>query len=109
MSLVTPYVDEKTQKLHILRSLIMNYYAVEGHGTGGSLHIVLDDHNYERTHIKFCLDEAKKCKDLMGIEIATRMLEFSDEENKVLVETGWEIDELIGSSYKAAYIMAYKK
>jgi hypothetical protein len=43
-----------------VRPLIDAYYALPGNGAGGELHCVLDDHNYERCHIRSTLDRAQK-------------------------------------------------
>ncbi len=43
-----------------VRPLIDAYYKLDGNGAGGELHIVLDDHNYERSHIRYCISAAQK-------------------------------------------------
>jgi len=40
--------------------LIEAYYALPGNGAGGELHIVLDDGNYQRSSVNFCIDRARK-------------------------------------------------
>jgi hypothetical protein len=42
-----------------VRPLIDAYYLLDGNRSGGGLHIVLDDGNYERCHVQFCIDTAK--------------------------------------------------
>lgn len=41
-----------------VRPLIDVYYLLSGNGAGGDLHIVLDDHNYERHNIQYCIDRS---------------------------------------------------
>lgn len=41
-----------------VRPLIDEYYALPGNGAGGGLHIVLDDGNYERGNVQYCIDRA---------------------------------------------------
>lgn len=43
-----------------VRPLIEAYYELPGNGAGGELHIVLDDSNYERGHIRWCIEGATK-------------------------------------------------
>ena len=43
-----------------VRPLVRAYYALPGNGAGGELHAVLDDHNYERSSIRYCIARASK-------------------------------------------------
>lgn len=43
-----------------VRPLIDAYYALPGNLAGGELHVVLDDGNYERHHIRWCISNAQK-------------------------------------------------
>ncbi len=43
----------------------------------GSLHIVLDDGNYESNHVKFCVEYAKMTGDVEGESLANILLEMS--------------------------------
>ena len=38
-------------------SLVTAYMQMPGHSTGGPLHIVLDDMNVEKHHIRWCVEE----------------------------------------------------
>lgn len=38
-----------------VRPLVREYYAMPGNLAGGGLHVVLDDGNYERRAIRYCL------------------------------------------------------
>ena len=69
MSLTAAQIIETCQALHRrstkptlpeVRPLVDAYYELPGNGAGGELHIVLDDHNYERSHIRWCIAQAKK-------------------------------------------------
>lgn len=77
------------QKAYMLFELINIYY--EFYGAGGSLHIVLDDGNYEDHHIKVCIEEAKKNNDYWGEVIGTMMLGLSEGEKEQICERGYEI------------------
>jgi hypothetical protein len=43
-----------------VRPLVNAFYELPGNGAGGDLHTVLDDDNYERSHIRYCLDHPMK-------------------------------------------------
>lgn len=43
-----------------VRPLVDAYYKLDGNGAGGELHVVLDDYNYERHCISYCIENAKK-------------------------------------------------
>ena len=43
-----------------VRPMIDAWYALPGYGAGGPLHGVLDDHNYERCHIRWSIDNAER-------------------------------------------------
>lgn len=56
------------------------FYLLEGNGAGGSLHIVLDDNNWERSNVEFCLKWAQDRNDAAGTALATLLLELTDEQ-----------------------------
>lgn len=70
---------------NLLKAMIQAYYQMEGNSTGGSLHIVLDDGNYERHHVEFCLQWAKDRDDPDGVMLAGHLLLLTDEERRVLL------------------------
>lgn len=39
--------------------IVKAYYELDGNGAGGDLHVVLDDGNYHRSHIKWCIMAAR--------------------------------------------------
>ena len=51
-----------------------------GNVVGGSLHIVLSDGNIEHDNVRFCLAEAEKNEDWVGVALAKVLLELSEEE-----------------------------
>lgn len=59
-------------------SLREAFYAIPGNGAGGSLHVVLDDHNWERESVQFCRDWAIRESDEVGQAFADALLELSD-------------------------------
>ena len=50
------------------------YYKLPGNGSGGSLHIVLDDGNTEAGHVGYCAVYASKHDDPVGEELALDLL-----------------------------------
>lgn len=64
--------------------LVWAYYAKEGNGTGGSLHIVLEDENIEDHHVRFCLQWARDHNDPDGIALAELLLRMSHTQRKEL-------------------------
>jgi len=43
-----------------VRPLVDAYYALPGNGAGGELYVVLDDGNYQRCHIWYCIVHAQR-------------------------------------------------
>jgi hypothetical protein len=87
----------KNQKAEIIRVLVNEYYSENP--AGGSLHITLDDGNYRKKDIEFCLKNAKENSDYWGELIATMLLEFSESEVEYIVET-YGYDESNNWNYK---------
>lgn len=52
---------------------IRAYLQIEGNGAGGSLHIVLDDFNFEDGHVDYCIEYAEERGDEEGARLG-RML-----------------------------------
>lgn len=46
-------------------------------GSGGSLHIIIDDHNIDDKNVKFCISYAKECGDDDGVKLAEKFLLLS--------------------------------
>lgn len=63
-----------------VNALVLAWYAMPEHGAGGSLHIVLDDHNWERDSIEFCRRYAAERGDVAGVCFAELLLTCSDEQ-----------------------------
>lgn len=59
--------------------LIERYYEMPGNGAGGSLHVVLDDGNHERSSVEFCLNYAIKDGDKAGEALARALLALPDD------------------------------
>lgn len=70
-------------------------YDIEGCECGGNLHILLDDDNYDRDSILFCLDRCithpEDEESELGILICKEYLKLSLEERAVL-DSMWNID-----------------
>ena len=70
------------QRLDVLARAI---YETPGGGCGCCLHVVLDDGNYERQHVQWCLDNAKHgvCQ-----EVAELLLHLTEEGREIAVGLG---------------------
>ncbi len=66
-------VDEVTR-------LSKAYYAIAGNGSGGCLHIVLDDGNVDAPCVEFCRQYAEKQGDDRGVALCDALLELKDRE-----------------------------
>lgn len=56
------------------------FYALPGNEAGGSLHVVLDDCNWERDHVQFCYEYASELGDFSGAAFARALLELTDDQ-----------------------------
>lgn len=54
------YCKYYDKKLEVIRAYIECLYSLEGCCTGGMLHILLDDDNYDDDNIAYCLSECIK-------------------------------------------------
>lgn len=71
--------------------LVKVYYAKPGNGTGGSLHIVLEDGNVETSHVQWCLERAQEQGDEDGVALARLLLRMSrTQRNKLYAMNGRE-------------------
>jgi hypothetical protein len=60
-----------------LLPLVNLYYALPGNGSGGSLHIVLEDHNVEDHSVRHCLAWAQERGDVVGEALARLLLRMT--------------------------------
>lgn len=60
-----------------VRPLVQAYYALPGNGAGGSLHVVLDDHNVEDDFVRSCVSYAEDRGDLVGACLGNVLLLMS--------------------------------
>ena len=70
--------------------LIKDYYSKDGNGTGGNLHITLDDWNLEDSNIKFCIKLSEKNKDKDGINIGNKLLALSKIRREKILSEFWQ-------------------
>ncbi len=69
---------------------IRYYYNELNNPSGGNLHVVLDDGNYDAETILFCLKSAEKENDSFGVFLAKLLLEFTEEElNEIDDNNDW--------------------
>lgn len=67
-----------------IQRLVDLYYAIDGNGTGGSLHIVLDDYNVETGYVEFCEEWAIQRGDARGHRLAGLLLHMSTTQRRVI-------------------------
>lgn len=53
-------------------------YDYVGHAAGGSLHIVLDDSNWEESYVDFCIRSAEREGDEEGLKLAKKLKQLSN-------------------------------
>lgn len=64
--------------------LVRSYRDLPGNGTGGSLHIVLDDGNIKDSDVKWCIKHAAEEGDEIGSVIGSLLLQMSKTQRKKL-------------------------
>ena len=57
--------------------VVQAFYAMDGNGAGGVLHVVLDDQNTEDSSVRFCLEMAERENDPLAIELCKVLLIMS--------------------------------
>lgn len=70
--------------------LVREYYSRPENGCGGSLHIVLDDHNLEDHCIAFCREWAAKRSDHDGVRLADLLIQLTRTQRQKLVDTWYD-------------------
>jgi hypothetical protein len=60
-----------------VEGLVRDYYRMPGNAAGGSLHVVLDDHNVEDSSVEFCVEYARSEKDHCGEWLAAVLSRMS--------------------------------
>lgn len=77
--------------LDTIREYISSLYNLEGCGSGGLLHILLDDDNYDDDDIAFCLKECllhpEREESKLGQLICQEYLKLSMEQRRLLCST----------------------
>ena len=68
--------------------LAKEYYAKDGNGVGGNLHIVLDDGNIKDHHVEFCIKRALDDGDTDGVTLGKEILKLSATQRKKLYLAG---------------------
>lgn len=65
------------------------YYRLPGNSVGGSLHIVLDDGNIDRSFVEYCKEYALEKQDYFGAALANILLRMSLTQRKKLSRKSW--------------------
>lgn len=69
----------------VMGELIQAYYALDGNGVGGSLHIVLDDYNTKDESVIWASGYASGAGDEAGYGIAELLLRFPEDERESVI------------------------
>jgi len=64
--------------------LVLKYYSISGNECGGSLHVILEDNNIDDCHVRYCQKYATERNDILGIELAEKLLFMSKTQRKKL-------------------------
>jgi hypothetical protein len=73
-------VNDPLARAENIDELIDAFYLLPGNGSGGLLHVVLDDCNYETIHVAFCRDEARNAGDEHAFWLAQILLAMTEHE-----------------------------
>lgn len=69
--------DTKKPNIPTVQPLVDAYYHLPNNGSGGSLHIVLEDYNVQDSSVQFCIEWAKKDNDIYGVLLGKILLRMS--------------------------------
>lgn len=75
-----------------VKPLVRSYYAIDGNGVGGSLHIVLDDHNTDDSSVEWCIEYAAKNGDPCGEALGRVLLRMSKTQREKLASDRGKYD-----------------
>lgn len=84
-------------EMDVLLEYCKTFYSLKDCETGGPLHILLDDNNYENHHIEFCLEECLKHPNAtvaaLGTIICREYLKMTMPERSVFQRhwIGWDV------------------
>ena len=76
-----------------VQPIVDAFYAIDGNGVGGVLHIVLDDGNVHDDHVQFCIDRAETEGDARGAALGRVLLSMSRTQRRKLatcLSYSWE-------------------
>jgi hypothetical protein len=66
-----------------VRPLVAAYYQLPGNGVGGALHVVLEDANWQRSHVRSCMINAPD-HDQATLALGRVMLKMSNSQRRKL-------------------------
>lgn len=73
------------KSLSEVTDMMDRYRDQPGNGTGGHLHVVLDDGNTSGRHVLWCLREAEEAGDHDGIKLAEALLDMDEQEREYVI------------------------
>jgi hypothetical protein len=77
----------------MVKALADKYYEFEG--SGGTLHVLLDDHNYGPGFVD--LEWSKQHNDYFGEILGKLLMELTAEEQEQALERSWEVVEEVNN------------
>lgn len=85
--------------VNLLYCLVDHYYEEMGNSTGGPLHIVLDDYNYEDDSIKHCFQTCQEINDPFGMAICETLMLLPEDLREYILEERWHYNSQLEAYY----------
>jgi hypothetical protein len=85
-----PWIRSLPEHLRDLGRQVLAYYDGDdlddetSRPSGGNLHIALDDGNSDRGSVEFCLAQAERYGDVVGVKLARALLALDDDDRRRL-------------------------
>lgn len=76
-----------------LDDMIARYYAKDGNGVGGNLHVILDDGNVNNEHIDFCRKQCARNGDVDGLAILDVIAAMPEEDRRAAIGFDYDVPD----------------
>lgn len=97
--LLANITSEDLDTFVIFDALADYYDNILGFSSGGTLHVVIEDHNLEREHIENCKQDCIVIHDIVGINICEALLNLEEETRFFMVENRWFFRQYVLAIY----------
>lgn len=97
--LLANITSEDLDTFVIFDALASYYDSILGFSSGGTLHVVIEDHNLEREHIENCKQDCIVIHDIVGINICEALLNLEEETRFFMVENRWFFRQYVLAIY----------